>query len=682
MARQLSRSLLFTAFLACAIASSAQSTASPKPAPAASNAAIPFTLGQPAVPLNGPWKFQTGDNPRWADPGFDDSGWQDYTIDPEHPAQTAAQTLQSNELAGWQQHGHPGYSGYAWYRIRFQAGSDSPALALLMPQHVDDAFEVYINGRQIGSFGKFDAWHILYPRTTLLRIPAWTRSNGRSTVLAIRFWNQPNESLPSERNLDGGLRGVPLLGPPELLDIFLRSEQGQTWETLWPGCLLSALFGGVGIISLFLFFFSRTQREYLWAGISLTGIAALIAFEAIPPATNLPVGLCEAALSITSWIGYFALPLAAMYLLGVVRPFWRRANYVVIAAMLLRNLEWLCLRFGLLPPVPALDNANRIGFLTTLFAEAALLLAIAVDGVRTMGRKAWLPLTPGLLCACGLIAVVIDPVPIGAAGGAVGIYYYFYVSVPLAILIIFLMRFAEQQRENVRLVDDMRQAQEVQQVMLPEAHTHLPGFSIESEYRPAREVGGDFFQIIPHKSDGSFLIVAGDVTGKGLKAGMLVALLVGAIRTAARLNLDPLAVLGELNQRLLGRSDAQATCLAMRIGAGGKATLANAGHLPPYLNGVPLAMDGALPLGMVEVAEFSLMYFQLKNGDKLVLMSDGIAEATDVNGKLYGFERAQQLLRTATTAADIAAEAQRFGQEDDISVITVTCTGVLDSATT
>ena len=54
---------------------------------------------------------------------------------------------------------------------------------------------------------------------------------------------------------------------------------------------------------------------------------------------------------------------------------------------------------------------------------------------------------------------------------------------------------------------------------------------IESEYRPAREVGGDFFQIIPHKTDGSVLIVAGDVTGKGLKAGMLVALLVGAIRS-------------------------------------------------------------------------------------------------------------------------------------------------------
>jgi hypothetical protein len=75
---------------------------------------------------------------------------------------------------------------------------------------------------------------------------------------------------------------------------------------------------------------------------------------------------------------------------------------------------------------------------------------------------------------------------------------------------------------------DIKGAQEVQRVILPEAIGSLPGFAIESEYRPAREVGGDFFQVIPHISDGSLLIVAGDVTGKGLQAGMLVALLVGA----------------------------------------------------------------------------------------------------------------------------------------------------------
>jgi len=233
-------------------------------------------------------------------------------------------------------------------------------------------------------------------------------------------------------------------------------------------------------------------------------------------------------------------------------------------------------------------------------------------------------------------------------------------------------------RRQRDLALDVKQAQEVQQVILPEARLvlpglkGLPGLTIESEYRPAREVGGDFFQIIPHKSDGSVLIVAGDVTGKGLQAGMLVALLVGAIRSTAELNSDPAFVLSALNRRLMGRNDAQATCLALRIEADGAATLANAGHVAPYLNGEELPMEGALPLGMVDSAEPSVMHFQLAESDRLTLMSDGIAEAMDANGQLFGFERVHELLHTATSATEIAGAAQAFGQEDDISVISVT----------
>jgi serine phosphatase RsbU (regulator of sigma subunit) len=227
---------------------------------------------------------------------------------------------------------------------------------------------------------------------------------------------------------------------------------------------------------------------------------------------------------------------------------------------------------------------------------------------------------------------------------------------------------------------DVRQAQEVQQVILPEGQTTLPGLIIESEYRPAREVGGDFFQIIPHRVDGSLLIVAGDVTGKGLKAGMLVALLVGAIRSTAELNSEPQYVLGALNRRLMGRGDAQATCLALRIDADGAATLANAGHMPPYLNGESLPIEGTLPLGMIEGAEISVMRFKLKEADRLVLMSDGVVEATNAEGRLFGFDRVHQLLESAKTAAEVARVAQNFGQADDISVIAVTRTAVLEPA--
>ena len=97
---------------------------------------------------------------------------------------------------------------------------------------------------------------------------------------------------------------------------------------------------------------------------------------------------------------------------------------------------------------------------------------------------------------------------------------------------------------------------------------------------------------------------------------MLVALLVGAIRTATDTTFDPLSVLRTLNQRLWGRGQAHATCLAMHITGDGKVTLANAGHMPPYLNGKEYPMEGALPLGMVESAEFPVMHFQLQRATR------------------------------------------------------------------
>jgi serine phosphatase RsbU (regulator of sigma subunit) len=120
--------------------------------------------------------------------------------------------------------------------------------------------------------------------------------------------------------------------------------------------------------------------------------------------------------------------------------------------------------------------------------------------------------------------------------------------------------------------------------------------------------------------------------------------------------------------------------LALRIEKDGSVTLANAGHLAPFLNGEAMEMEGALPLGMIEGAEFSVMNFQLSENDRLMLMSDGIAEATDANGTLFGFERVHELLSIADNAAEVANAAQKFGQEDDISVISVTWTPVLSPA--
>ncbi|MGC1781267.1 MAG: PP2C family protein-serine/threonine phosphatase [Acidobacteriaceae bacterium] len=152
---------------------------------------------------------------------------------------------------------------------------------------------------------------------------------------------------------------------------------------------------------------------------------------------------------------------------------------------------------------------------------------------------------------------------------------------------------------------------------------------------------------------------------------MLVSLLVGAVRNQIETNFDPLSMLQSLNRRLLGRSHAQATCLALRLTPDGAVTLANAGHLPPYRNGKEIPMEGALPLGLMEHTDFSVMQFQLRPGDRLTLLTDGVIEAQNKKKELFGFDRTNELMQQEKSAAEVAAAVQSFGQQDDLTVLRI-----------
>jgi serine phosphatase RsbU (regulator of sigma subunit) len=84
-----------------------------------------------------------------------------------------------------------------------------------------------------------------------------------------------------------------------------------------------------------------------------------------------------------------------------------------------------------------------------------------------------------------------------------------------------------------------------------------------------------------------------------------------------------------------------------------------------------MEMEGALPLGVVGGMDFPVMTFQMEPGDRLVMMSDGIAEAQNAAGALFGFERVHELMSRQISAAELATEAQNFGQEDDILVLSI-----------
>jgi serine phosphatase RsbU (regulator of sigma subunit) len=232
---------------------------------------------------------------------------------------------------------------------------------------------------------------------------------------------------------------------------------------------------------------------------------------------------------------------------------------------------------------------------------------------------------------------------------------------------------------QLRAETELEAARAVQQVLIPEEIPSLPAFKIESVYKPAGQVGGDFFQILS-TAHGGVLIAIGDVSGKGMPAAMTVSLLVGTFRTLAHYTANPGEILAAMNRRMLVRSkDGFTTCMVLRADSDGALTVANAGHLPPYLDGEELAVESSLPLGLDAKSTYDEAKFELRPGAQLTLLTDGVVEARSTAGELFGFARAKTWSRKS--AEQIVEAACAFGQEDDITVVTLVLDGERTFAT-
>ncbi len=654
-------------------------------------------LGDSVAPLYGPWKFSIGDSPvdastgrpLWAETGFDDSQWESADLTPKDGSLDPVSGL-SGYVPGWTGKGHPGYWGYAWYRIRVKVETKPGVkLALAGPANVDDAYQVFDDGNLMGSLGTFSSSSqrptVYYTQPMMFDFSQMeSKATGESIhVLAFRFWMEPNTLIGTTDS--GGMHSAPQLG--EAGAVTARNQ--VQWDELIRSYALSLglalLFSLLGVVALSLRLFDRTDKVYLWIGALLLTLALRGYMTSIGswtqwiPALNLVVidDLIITPMVITGWVMVWRV------WFRLRKPTWVPKLLPVLVVLLSISAGIGHNVFFTVVSEPVAHVFGRLELAVRVLL-VLMVMGTVVQGIVEQWMDGWMALPAVLLASVATFRGELSQINIQlnfhVFGIGVAMAQIADLVLVAALAILLLRRLLVSVKTQRQMALDVKQAQEVQQVILPESRTSLRGLVVESEYRPAREVGGDFFQVIPDAKDGSLLIVAGDVAGKGLKAGMLVALLVGAIRSTAELNQEPEFMLQALNRRLLGRGDAQATCLAMKIEADGSAKLANAGHVTPYLNGEPMKMEGALPLGMLAEAEFSVTRFNLCERDRLMLMSDGIAEATDVDGTLFGFERVHQLLQTAGSAAEVASAAQRFGQEDDISVITVTRVGVLAPA--
>ena len=622
------------------------------------------------VSLDGLWRFHPGDSPKapdsgapfWASAAFNDSSWTLLRSDRSFSSQ-----------------GYEGMSGFAWYRFQVVVPpGDKPTSLLLAP--IFTSYQIYVEGKLAGQAGQMPPGAIPSPPMMYQIYPLTTSGAGRPRIIqvALRVWHSP---IWAGYVGGGPFRGDNLAGDPELLSVERQHHQVVRNVRFVDSYSYSITAALVGLAVFCLFFIRPAEREYLWFASMLLAESADSALYVCQTTFSWPPipiydftdGLLV-ALDIGASLCFFSRVLDVP--IGRVgRPALALVFFSPFAAI----LYW--------PGLASVPTSATIQ-IVCLLPAVAWFLAVLIHQAWTGNLDARLLLLPTLLVSgfyfADNLAIVL------AQFGLTNWPRIFEVQLPLppftvqtgtllhlvfllALLVFLIRRFSLARRREERLAGEFEAARQVQQVMLPAQPDQCPGFTVDWVYEPDEQVGGDFFQQIAD-GEGGMLIVIGDVSGKGLPAAMTVSMLVGVIRTEADHNSRPAALLESLNARLVGRPHGGfATCLAVHVRANGRLSLANAGHLPPYLNGEEVAISGSLPLGIAAHAEFESATLQLAPGDRLVLLSDGVVEAQSRTGELFGFERTRALSRDP--ANRIADAARTFGQSDDITVVTLEFSG-------
>jgi serine phosphatase RsbU (regulator of sigma subunit)/anti-sigma regulatory factor (Ser/Thr protein kinase) len=249
-------------------------------------------------------------------------------------------------------------------------------------------------------------------------------------------------------------------------------------------------------------------------------------------------------------------------------------------------------------------------------------------------------------------------------------------------------------RSRERIEQELRVATTIQQNFLPRELPDLPGWDVSAYYRPAREVGGDFYDFI-ELPEGRIGIVIGDVTDKGVPAAMVMAATRSVLRASAQRVISPGEVLGRVNELMCPDMPAKmfVTCLyGVLEPATGRFTFANAGHNLPYVrtgDGSAELRATGMPLGLLPGIAYEETEAQLEPGQTMLLHSDGVAEAHGPTRDMFGFPRLQDVVGARSGRGEVIdrvlTELGRFTgadweQEDDITLVALTRYGAASIA--
>lgn len=645
-------------------------------------------LGSPAVLTHG-WRVGITANADAAKPEFDDSAWmvrdasQSFADVPDSD-RTDEDKDEDTAAHPRGEHGHE--RPWAWFRLHLRLAPHTGPLALLVELPVSQAtgvtgsnigpgLDLYANGKLIHPDGPHgDAPGLYQPITRLYQIDV--PAGQTDLVLVARTIYFPT-GFDAYTNFFATRKFV--LGSPDVLSRHVDLWQHRMLFERLPRLVNGLLLTGLAIFLLALFFTQKGHVEYLFLALhelmqaptafaDMAGSFAwldrhyhdILLFQLVALSTYFYFEFLIKFLSLKrGWfvriMRYSAVSLgmvgvAPLLLLLHLVHGWQALS---LALVTLIGVLWIVCWFFFVLITLARATLRR-NFEATLLLVPFVLSIVGVLEPALTGQMAQIGGRPYL----SPLTIQAGPVPIHFAAVAE------FLGMISIVLIIFF-RFLRVQREQERASTELAAARNVQELILPLEKPRTPGFEVDSVYEPAAEVGGDFFYTLPI-DDGGLLIVLGDVAGKGLKAAMNVSMLVGALRRG--LELSPAKLLAELNTVLSG-FHSMTTCQAALFRADGELILANAGHLPPYLNSQEIAVAGGLPLGLVSQVEYEEIRLYLHPGDRVLFYSDGVVEARRPDGELFGFERLRNL--SNQSAFYLSDAAKSFGQEDDITVLTV-----------
>jgi hypothetical protein len=599
-------------------------------------AIVAHDAGGPAR-LDGPWLLYEGDPP----------GGESASADPR-PGQTYE--LGSGRIPTQRPQ-------IVWLRATVTSDEDLPNPALLVNPNAGDC-QVFVNGQKAVDCSSWPRTTSAARRWFLVHLPSGPAQ------IAIRIVGPLGGPARVPH------RGDVLIGRAPVLETIRTATDAIHLYQVLPQALLCVgeLLGGV--ILLLVFRNDPSGREYLWfaAFLFLDGTMSLE--------------------SVFNWV-YPLLPHVLSPLTDSLGMIGRYAPLVgFIAAFTgvrlnrwMRGYQILLLGIPLLFGVPFLSE--RMAWLRwpdKAFAVTLLVVQVPFI-VGALGYLGWRwrrgNKEAGLLLPSFLLGSAFEVLGITIPSFRdfhVGRFAFEYDDLSMFFFLIsigpvLLFRHRRITIDHERASAELEAAREIQQQLVPKSIPALTGCHIEAAYLPAEEVGGDFYQIVS-RSDGSVVLAVGDVSGKGLKAAMTGMLAIGALRILAVEGLGPAAILMRLNSELVNTSNGGfVTCFCGVLDASGNLRYANAGHVAPFCNGREIEVTGALPLGIDPNTEYEERTLALDPGDRLTLLSDGVVEAQSATGELFGFERTREI--SAQTAQSIAEQAQRFGQIDDITVLTL-----------